>query len=109
MVCSKPPNIRKRLTSQPASKRCKLLEDFTNKYDDFIHKRDNQFEVKDLTAEELQDVCTDSKESAAGTDLCSPADFKKLPLVAFKWLANLLNLIELGCLWPDSLLHSRAA
>ena len=59
--------------------------------------------------EQLQDVCTNGKETSAGTDVWSPADFTKLPKVAYDGLAVMLNMIEDGAEWPKGTLFGKAS
>ena len=53
----------------------------------------------------MQDV----KEGAAGMDQWAPADFKLLSDRAYGELARMLNMVENGSSWPESLQMARAA
>ena len=44
-----------------------------------------------------------------GTDGWEASHFKGAPMEFMDWLADLLNLIEEGAPWPESMLHSRTA
>eukprot|EP00973_Karenia_brevis_P031843 4393927-Karenia_brevis.AAC.1 len=51
----------------------------------------------------------DAEHSAAGMDHWSPADFQLLSDCIFDQLAILLDVIENGAPWPETLLHTKAS
>ena len=79
-----------------------------HKYGRYIYNQAAE-QVEDITAEDVMYACTKCKHSAAGTDLWSPADFSLLSLKAFDHIAQLLNIIEEGFEWPESVLFAKAA
>ena len=81
---------------------------FISKYFPFIFNGP-VFNVPPLTGTHLQEECTQGSYSAGGMDGWSPEDFSLLSLMAFEWLAELLNAIEGGMSWPSDLQHGRAS
>ena len=64
--------------------------------------------MEKLRAEDLQKVAKYANETAAGPDQWTPADLKTWPHIAFYWLSVMLNLVEEGAGWANSLLTARA-
>jgi hypothetical protein len=74
-----------------------------------MFKRAHQFDLAIVSPDALEHTCKEAKHSTPGTDGWTPADWAKLPKLAFSWLATLLDCIEAGKPWPKDLLHAKAA
>eukprot|EP00973_Karenia_brevis_P028579 3938619-Karenia_brevis.AAC.1 len=67
----------------------------------------HEFQIGDLSGEDLRQACLNANNSSPGTDGWAPADFKLLSPYIFDLLASLLNLVEEGAPWPADLLHTK--
>ena len=59
--------------------------------------------------DELMQTCMEGPFTAGGLDAYAPIDLTLFPLMAFTWLAFLLNAIENGKSWPKGMLHGKAS
>ena len=82
-------------------------KDFVSKYSYALFKRD-EFDIDDITGDELHMACTTGPFTAGSMDGISPRDLSILPLQMFSLLALLLNTIEKGADWPKGMLHGKA-
>ncbi len=64
--------------------------------------------MEPIDAEGLMQLSTTGPFSSGGLDGWAPHDWAVLPLIAFQWLAQLLNAIEAGHPWPSGVQHGRA-
>ena len=69
---------------------------------------DKEYQIPDLTAEDLKEICAVGLDSAAGLDGWSARDLALLSHQAYQLLADLLNCIECGAPWPEAMLETRA-
>eukprot|EP00973_Karenia_brevis_P047609 6607836-Karenia_brevis.AAC.1 len=84
-----------------------LLTNFFSKYHKHLYKAP-QYNLDNITGEELRSVCLAASHSSAGMDGWAPADYKLFSVKIFEQMAELLNIIEGGAPWPKPLLHTRA-
>jgi hypothetical protein len=84
-----------------------IVQRFKAKYDKGIYKR-HEFEVHDITAEEVKMQCLCNNHSAAGLDGWTPDDWSLLSDDTYKWIARLLNLVEITGRWPQTVYHAKA-
>eukprot|EP00973_Karenia_brevis_P048276 6701899-Karenia_brevis.AAC.1 len=84
-----------------------LIKNYLDKYSRFLFQGEPT-EIQPITAEGLFQMCKNYPTSKQGMDNLHPEDLRLLPIESLKLLAEILNLVEDGQPWPDSLLHSRA-
>jgi hypothetical protein len=87
-------------------------EEFANKYtedyDAYIFKQP-EMEIEAITAEDVEGVVRNQKETAGGMDQWMPAEFKLLSKEACHHLAMMFNMVEKGAAWPKNTTVARAA
>ena len=86
----------------------KLVQHFLSNYTTHIF-RDEEFQVQDITPDELMHACTSAKHTVASLDNWTTAEFALLPRSAFVLLADFLNLVEKEGRWPEQLTIAKAA
>ena len=86
----------------------KAAREFVIKYKDSIF-RSKPMDIGDITGEERMAECLGCAHSAAGIDGWEPAEMAMLSLERYQHIAGLLNMVELGCPWPEGSQRARAA
>jgi hypothetical protein len=86
-----------------------LVRDFFNKYNKDIFHRSQEYEIGDISAEELMHECLTAAHTSGSLDNWVSAELSILPLEVFQMLADFLNRVEKEGEWPDVLAHAKAA
>ena len=75
----------------------------------FLYERVGCYELPPLTVDDLKTACRGAKATAAGPDCWAPVEWRLLSTGALQRLAQLLNCIEQGGAWPESLRQATSA
>ena len=68
-----------------------------------------KFKVRRITGDEVKKACQQAKASVAGLDNWETAELGLICDIGYQWIADLLNMVEDGCPWPDGMDRARAA
>ena len=86
----------------------KAAAQFAHKYKKYIHRQE-EVEREPPTAQDMKEECQSGSQSAAGPYGFEPSEMAVLHIDAHSEIAKLLNNVERGAQWPQSMTTARAA
>ena len=80
---------------------------FIDKYDKYIYE-DEEFQIENLDPKDFIEACRVSSNSAAGIDGWAPRDLALLSDKALILIVDMIQKIEDGAPWPETMTKARA-
>ena len=84
-----------------------LIENFLKTYDAVLIRSSEDYEVQDITGEQLLELNCEAGQSAGGLDGWTTEDLGLMTLQGAQAIADLFNAIENGVRWPKIMCQAK--